>query len=804
MAKQICITPGTELDKRRLQFEARFLSEGNAPDAAKAMGENAAVQWAHKNKAIKVRNLLDDIEKWNKNFKPMLERMTGPERAQYAASLLIRDMRHRFNEIIPVEARTANVRNLAKARLGDFDEAFVGLRGDPMKKMSTEIKMELGGLESNNPVAKKAAQSVRDTMQYLLAEAKDAGIDIRNLSTWYYPQVWSGAKLQGTVYDKFVTDLVEAYSTPGKMVPLLDDTGAPLVGQELEDVVKGMAESIRIGELYSTDIGTNASAVGNKYKAPRVIQFLDHDLRMRFETEYAVENIAEVMHSHLGSMTRNIGLARTFGHNPEHMFRRIIDEVKKAPGVTDADLISLERGYKVVNGYYNRPANVQFAEWMQSSRDILDSAIMTASILSQPSDIVPYTAVSVMNGIPPTKAMKNFLEGLAVKDSPETRALARSLGVEVEATISMLDHADMMSMTGKAAEIKDAVFRWNMMKHWASANERSAQNSLLRQIQEVSHLSLKDADAAMNGKLSQFGYTENDWSIIRNAKQEELNGAKFVSAANVADYKFELMAQGVDPKLARKMANDASQRLSYHIKSDVDLMTTKPQAATRAALTGYTQPGTGAGEVARSLMHMKGYPAQFTMNWTNELLAAGSWKNKAAASAVMFAGMLTLGMFSLQLKRLAKGQGLADMTSTKVWGMAALQSGGMGIYGDFLANAFGENRFGQDFLTTMAGPTVGFINDTVKLTAGNIGQGVRGERANFPSEAIKYASRYTPGLNLPVVGLGVQRLFVDQLRLAVDPSGTRRSFMAEESKAKTDYNSKYLWRRGELLPEFLK
>jgi hypothetical protein len=78
----------------------------------------------------------------------------------------------------------------------------------------------------------------------------------------------------------------------------------------------------------------------------------------------------------------------------------------------------------------------------------------------------------------------------------------------------------------------------------------------------------------------------------------------------------------------------------------------------------------------------------------------------------------------------------------KFWGAAAVQGGGLGLFGDFIFSDV--NRYGQGFAMTVAGPMASFANDTFDLTFGNLFQAISGEETNILGEGIKFVENITP------------------------------------------------------------
>ena len=124
-----------------------------------------------------------------------------------------------------------------------------------------------------------------------------------------------------------------------------------------------------------------------------------------------------------------------------------------------------------------------------------------------------------------------------------------------------------------------------------------------------------------------------------------------------------------------------------------------------------------------------------------------------------------MGAIAVQARNIIKGKDPQDMRDPKFCAQAFAQGGAAGICRDFLfADA---NRFAQGPVETARGLVAGLIDDSTRLTLGNLQQMLRGQETRFGKEAVNFAKRYTPGSNTwYAVGI---RLFWDRLQEAADP-----------------------------------
>jgi hypothetical protein len=174
-------------------------------------------------------------------------------------------------------------------------------------------------------------------------------------------------------------------------------------------------------------------------------------------------------------------------------------------------------------------------------------------------------------------------------------------------------------------------------------------------------------------------------------------------------------------------------------------------------------------------------------------------KGKAKYLVPMLIGGTVMGALAYELKQIAAGKTPTPVSEmgTRYWVNAMVYGGGLGIFGDFL---FADhNRYGSSPMKAFAGPVVGFIDDLIKLTAGNVMELVTGEKTNAGREMANFIRRYTPGSNLWYTRLVFERIFMDTMEKLINPdfsSDTRRDVNRLSSRS----GQEYWWSPGDLTP----
>ena len=96
-----------------------------------------------------------------------------------------------------------------------------------------------------------------------------------------------------------------------------------------------------------------------------------------------------------------------------------------------------------------------------------------------------------------------------------------------------------------------------------------------------------------------------------------------------------------------------------------------------------------------------------------------------------------------------------------------------------------------------AGPVLSAGQDAWGLIFGNALNLATGKETHFARDAVRALDRYAPGLDLPVLGAALDRLFSDQLLLLLDPDAADAVERASRRKARD------FWLPGDIAPSRL-
>lgn len=194
----------------------------------------------------------------------------------------------------------------------------------------------------------------------------------------------------------------------------------------------------------------------------------------------------------------------------------------------------------------------------------------------------------------------------------------------------------------------------------------------------------------------------------------------------------------------------------------------EPNAQTRRIMLRGSQRGTWMGEIARAMVAFKSYPVGFSTGPLARQIHGGPGQRSAGVGniAMLIAGLAVMGYAAMTAKDFVRGYGPRDPREPKTLLAALLQSGGLGIYGDFL---FAEaNRFGGSSLATLAGPLIGESANLIDLA-----QRARNGEATA-AEGLNWTMRNSPFVNLWWLRPGLDFLILNELRDAASPGWLAR------------------------------
>jgi hypothetical protein len=455
-------------------------------------------------------------------------------------------------------------------------------------------------------------------------------------------------------------------------------------------------------------------------------------------------------------------------------------------------------------GALGTPVNIRTANVMATARNTVTATALGSAVLSATTD----TAFqSVRRGFVGMSAAKSNPVTVLVETlkgaMPASRREAVRSGLILDTALNAWQAeaayatkwAKARSTTGFVA---DRVMALQGLNAWTQGGKHAFGLELMAHIADEAGKSWRDMNPDVREMFERAGFNQEGWDKIRRAQlYEPKEGATFLR-----------------PNEIRDVDSDLAQRYIAMILRETRYAIIEPTPTAKAIMLGGTRPGTVAGEIVRGAGQLKTFPItvmMMHMGQTASLLAGGDRAGGAKYIGAMLITGTVMGALAMSLKDINSGRDPrkffdeATYMDPNFWGAALLQSGGLGIYGDFL---FGQvNRFGGGWAQTLAGPLVQRLETAWNLTGGNAFdlasnavRAARGEATKptrFGRELTRFLQQNTPSVVWNK--LLMERLLWNQFQQLIDPEA-QLAFQRQINTRKRDFKQDFWWAPGQTAP----
>ncbi|EHP6080519.1 hypothetical protein ABVS80_001131 [Escherichia coli] len=711
------------------------------------------------------------------------------------------------SNFLSVESRGKATRDYALSQIQEAFEAvdprFFHLFED--EKGVRDLVFEIRGQDTGNVKAKKGAKAWADVTELLRRRFNDAGGDIGYLENWGIPQHHSMEKVGRATREQWVSDVI------GKLDRkyYIKEDGQLMSDAEVTAFLGEAYNTIATGGLNKlSDSGMRLSgARANRGNASRQIHFKDADSYLEYQRQYGDRSLWEVMIGHLEGISKDIALVETYGPNPDHVFRSILDEVTaetatanpQRTGQVKRQANSTENLYNFISGKTQPIANPHIAQWSDNIRNWLVASRLGSALLASFSDLgTMYLSAKVTN-LPMNQLFRNQLEAMDPTNRTEL-ARARRAGLAMESLLGSVNRWAMDNMgPSKARWAATAVMRASGLTAWSDAHKRAYGVTMMGSLGEVVSRSsdLRSLDDADFRILKSKGITEQDFSVWKLADQEDWGKGNntMLTPESIMRIPDDAVKHLGAPE---RVKFEAMRKLLGAVAEEVDMAVITPGAREQMFTGGGLQRGTWKGEVVRSFFLFKSFPIAVVMRHWSRALKMPSAGGRAAYIGTFIASTTILGALSMQINDLISGRNpknVAGEHAAKFWVNALLKGGGLGLYGDFLFSD--HTRYGGGALATMLGPVAGLVDDVVKLGQGIPLNAVEGKPEQTGGDLVKLGKGVIPGANLWYAKAALDHMIFNQLQEYFSPGYLRKV----EQRSKKEFNQTYWWRPQDVTPQ---
>lgn len=603
------------------------------------------------------------------------------------------------------------------------------------------------------------------------------------------PQPHDAAKVRAAGADAWVSEVM----------PLLDrsrylkEDGAAMSDAELSAFLRSAHDTLATDGLNKMEPGQFA---GNGMRAKRgndarQIHFKDADSYLDYMNRFGRGRVFDAMQGHVAGLSRDIGLVEQLGPNPEHLFRQLNDIAIKADGgekFVGPLLVRSKDVWNALSGYSSQTVHQRLGDMAQGARNYMVAAKLQQAMLSSFSDVPTLFLTAHYNKLPLWETFTNTIRAFG----SESKNYANRAGLVADSVISDMNRwAEGNIGQGWTARLANATMRLSLLQAWTDALRRGFSVTMMGSIGKLSRVDWSALEASDRGRLETKGITQAEWRVWQLAKPEDWRGSVMLTPEAIRAIPDEALASMGNPATLR---DQATAKLLGFISDESEYAVVAPDLMTRAAVTRSTQKGTVEGEFLRSLALFKSFPLAMISRHIRRAAEMDSGMGTAGYAASLMLGVTMFGALSLQSKDMKDGKDPRDMTNPKFWAAAFVQGGGAGIYGDLLYTGMGgQNRGGvPNWAGTLGGPIFGTGFDLANLTAGNLGEMMKGRRTNAGAELLRFSRQNMPFVNLWYGKAALDHMFFHEMQEHLSPGYL--SNMRE--RARDDWGQRFWWEPG--------
>jgi len=730
-------------------------------------------------------------------------------------SIVLRDalggtVKKRFGGAVSIDGMARSAANnelggfLAMLRQNGVYDAYSRIGRD--KKLQADIAQEMynltGGkspVETKNDVAKKIAKAQVDVLASQRRSLNDNGAYIAELPGYIMRQTYDRQKLKKMGFDNF-KKLMLQYLESG-VIKGDPDTYLKNVYQNL---VTGKHEVARGGDSWLTAM-SGKSNIGKKVSKHRELHYKDAQSWLAVHQQVGNGNIAEAFVSQVSHNARNIVMMRRLGTNPEAMVDWLIDRIDEI-GRGKGDLEAVTKAQKAKNDFWTLtngqayiPENVALARIAHNTRQWISMSRLGMMAMSSVTDLANQISTYMGHNVPAADALRKQLNALFTGGGDKiSKEFAENVGaMSMAALQDIIDNfATAEVRGGKMTKMVNGFYKATGMEYWMRAMKTAGMQVLAENLGKL-RATLFDAlpeDLRMN--LGRYEIGAKEWKAISKSNTAVGDGRHFVSPEEIGKLDDAAIQEYLGNDKAtqteiRRAREELKEKMAFYYNDTISEAMSEGNIVQRSYFSsgGRLKPGTWTGEIFRSMLQFK----SFTFNmmyrhWGRVLYRSG--KGQMIPSALTLLGpSFILGYVAYSAKQIVKGFEPSDPTDPKTWAAAMLQSGGMGIFSDFLFSS--TTRYGNSFASTFGGPGLGAVEDLYSMF-NSISEG-KGEQA--ASRLISIIQGNTPFANLPYTQAAGNLLVFDHLRELMDPGITRD---VERRREGEGYN--YWYKRSDIVP----
>lgn len=719
-----------------------------------------------------------------------------------------------------VQSIDSKARGIAAIYRGELVDFYTNIKGSmgvfTDKEMVTNIVRERFGDNTGDPVAKKISDKMGEVFEGMRERFNRSGGDIGKLDDWGLPQTHDIAKIVKAGKEAWVKKAEKLINTE----KYVNDDGSYYSQQQIRELLEYSYDTLSLKGTNKNEIGRQSfggnSKITSRHSESRVLHFKDADAWLEYQADFGGMPFVDLVEAHINGLSKDIALVENLGSIPKNAMRILMDAADKK-----------DRNRKLIktdNNHTLERAKVMFSEFMGENtpqREVLANlglayrsmnvaSMLGGTTLSSFTDQAMIAKTASIHGIAYRKTFGELIGQLNPKNK-EDRELAHSLGLATEemlGSIARWSDDGLTSVSGKSqklARVSSAVASQVMRVSGLNALTAASKVGFTKMLMEkYGRLSRSKEWSELNELdrelMQKTGLSERVWDVMRLADPVvDRKGNQLMSARSIYEIPDEKLLAFGDPQRVR---DEVASSFQAHLLDEQGLAVVEAGLRERTFMSAGQKKGTVPGEIFKSMLQFKSFPAAFLMRHGSRAMSQPTKMSKVGYGASIFAMTTLLGALVVQLKELANGNDPQTMWDSEdpqktvnFLTRSAVQGGGLSILGDILVA--GTDTSGRGTSDFMVGPFGSDAKAVLGLTVGNFTQYYEGKDTNAANEAFKLFKNKIPAQNLWYTKAATNRMIFDEMQDMIAP-GYREKLLrkAEREHDRARFLGDFSWGSG--------
>lgn len=729
-----------------------------------------------------------------------------------SASEVVDRMVAAHGDMSGIQSIDSKARAIASVYRGDLVDFYTNIKGGlgvfTDAELVQKIVRERFNDSTGDPLAKKISDKMGEVFEGMRERFNRAGGDIGKLDDWGLPQTHSLEKIVLAGKQAWVQK-AEGLIDTSKYV---HEDGTYYSQQEIRELLEYSFDTLSSNGANKTEIGRQSfggnSKVTSRHSESRVLHFKDAESWMEYQSEFGGMPFVDLVEAHINGLSKDIAMVENLGSSPRNSMRILMDAAEQKDWQKGIDANDTGKSRKRAQTMFdefsgqNTPQSEVLANLGLAYRSMNVASMLGGTTISSVTDQAMIAKTASIHGIAYRKTFGELISQLNPANK-EDRQLAHSLGLATEemlGSIARWSDDGLTSVHGKSQKlarvssgIASQVMRVSGLNALTAASKVGFTKMLMHKYGTLTRSKAwADLDAMDRELMEKTGLNERAWEVMRLADPVvDRKGNQLMSARSIYEIPDSDLTRFGDPQ---KVRDEVATQFQAHLLDEQGMAVVEAGLRERTWMSAGQRKGTGMGELVKSMLQFKSFPAAFLMRHGSRAMAQDGVKGKAAYGVSLFAMTTLLGALAVQLKELANGNDPSTMWDSddpqktmNFWTRSAVQGGGLSILGDILVA--GTDTSGRSTSDFMVGPFGSDVKAVLGLTVGNLTQYYDDKDTNASNEAFRLLKNKIPAQNLWYTKAATNRLVFDEMQDMIAP-GYREKLLR---KAERQHDRTRFW-----------